>query len=428
MSRLSQAVVLARLRRELWHRARTPPEVRLRRLVEHAATRSPRYAGLTPAPLAELPVLTKEELRERFDEIVTDRALRRADVEAFVRSTPGGGRFLRRYRVATSSGSTGQPSVLVFDPDEWVGLLAASVAMRRLAGPPPGPRSAKIGSLSPWHLSSQVGATLQDPRKPRLALRVDQPLGELVEALDRFRPDIVTAPPSILRMLAEAWLQTSPGQVFAGGEVLTDATRRLVADAWGTEPFDQYVTTEAGGVAGECTAHAGLHVVGDHVLVEVVDDRHRPVPAGTFGTSVLVTVLSSRTVPLIRYELADSTCLLADPCPCGRPGPRLGGIAGRARDILRLPGASGRVSVHPTVLTGVLDAAPVSAWQVGQRGDRIDVTVVDPRDGFDLAELAGAVRAALDGAGVVGAPVDVAVVDRIPRPASGKASLFVVEP
>jgi phenylacetate-coenzyme A ligase PaaK-like adenylate-forming protein len=333
--------------------------------------------------------------------------------------------------VAISSGSTGEPGVLLFDPAEWVGLLAASASQRRLAGPPAGPRRAKVASPSPWHLSAQLGATLQDPRKPSLRLGVDRPLPDLVAELGRFRPDVLDAQPSTLVALAAEQragrLAIAPGQVFAGGEVLTDAARRRIADAWGTEPFDEYVTTEAGAVAGECGAHAGLHIVDDHVLVEVVDEQHRPVPPGTFGAAVLVTVLSSRTLPLIRYELADSACLRDDPCPCGRPGPRIAAIAGQARELLRLPGADGLVSIHPTVLTPVLDAAPVAAWQVTQRGSRLRVAVTGPAPDFDPAVLAGGVRAALDDAGVTGAPVDLEVVERLPRRASGKAARFVVE-
>src|SRR5690242_201553 len=53
-------------------------------LAEFARTSSPFYAefhkGLAGAPLAELPVLTKSILMEHFDEVLTDRRIRLADV------------------------------------------------------------------------------------------------------------------------------------------------------------------------------------------------------------------------------------------------------------------------------------------------------------------------------------------------------------
>jgi phenylacetate-coenzyme A ligase PaaK-like adenylate-forming protein len=419
VSRLRQAATLARLRREQRVRAGVGVDERLRRLVTHAASRSPHWRralrGLEGAPLHELPVLTKDDLVERFDEVVTDHELRRDDLEAFVRSSAGG-RF-GRYRVAVSSGSTGRPGIVAFDPQEWAGLLAASASARRIAGSPGG-RSAKVGSPSPWHLSSQLGATLQDPRRPALRLPVTTPLPTLVTELERFRPDLLTAYPSVLAELAGE-VAVAPRHVFGGGEVFTGATRRRVREAWGAEPFDQYMTTEAGAVAGECPAHEGMHVLGDHVLVEVVDGSRQPVGPGVFGDAVLVTVLSSRTVPLLRYELRDQACLAPGECPCGRAGPRIAAIAGRERDVLRI----GTTRVHPSVLTGVLDTAAVARWQVVQRGDDVRVLVTGPAPTFDPASL----RAAVAGALPAGATVTVEVVARLSAPA-GKASLFDVGP
>ena len=48
-----------------------------------------------------------------------------------------------------------------------------------------------------------------------------------------------------------------------------------------------------------------------------------------FGEKVLVTVLFSRTMPLIRYEITDSVRMSPDPCPCGRPFHVLAEIRGR---------------------------------------------------------------------------------------------------
>jgi phenylacetate-CoA ligase len=403
---------LARLKAEQLRR-RTDVGARLARLL--------RRAGYDGASLDEVPVMTKRDLVERFDVLVTDRRLRRADLEAFVRANPGGGRF-RRYRLAVSSGSSGRPGLVAFDAREWAGLLAASSSMRELAGSPTG-RQAKVASPSPWHLSAQLGATLQDRRRPALRLPVTTPLESLTTELERFGPAVLTAYPSMLALLADR-VAIAPTHVFGGGEVLTGATRRRIQEAWGVEPFDQYVTTEAGPVAGECEAHQGMHVLHDHVLVEVVDAAHRPVPARTYGDAVLVTVLSSRTIPLVRYELADRVCVVDEPCPCGRPGPRILGVAGRAREVLHLGG----VAVHPTVLTGVLDTSAVAGWQVVQRGDLVRVLVVGPGPAFDGDALRDGVRAALGRAGVPATiDVDVADVDRLEAPA-GKASRFIVDP
>lgn len=89
---------------------------RLRALLAHAAERSPFYrralAGLDlqRAPLSALPTTSKEELQTRFDDVVTDRALRREEVWSWA-SEPGnaGALYLGKYVPCVTSGTTGQP-------------------------------------------------------------------------------------------------------------------------------------------------------------------------------------------------------------------------------------------------------------------------------------------------------------------------------
>jgi phenylacetate-CoA ligase len=75
-----------------------------------------------------------------------------------------------------------------------------------------------------------------------------------------------------------------------------------------------------------------MHLFEDLVITEVVDEGNRPVPLGVYGEKVLVTVLFSRTLPLIRYELSDSVRPSISPyCPCGRLSPSSTGYRGASR-------------------------------------------------------------------------------------------------
>ncbi len=450
MRRLAQVRTALALRRALAARAAVDrldgparaawQDARLADLRAHAVARSPLYAerhrGLEQAPLDALPVVTKADVVERFDEMVTDRALRAEHLRAVVEGGDPAARALGRYRVGASRGSSGRPGLFPFDAAEWVGLLANAARARAIPGPllaSGRARSAKVGSPSPWHLSHQVAATLSDPRKPTLALSAADDLGHLVEALQAWRPAVLTGYPSVLGALAAAQaagdLQIEPARVFSGGEPLTPSTRAAVTDAWGVEPFDQYLTTEAGFVAIECPARAGLHVLEDHVLVEVVNEDGAAVPPGEVGARVLLTVLGSRTLPLIRYELADVATLAVGPCACGRRSPRLASVAGPARQLLRLPdGTGGQVTVHPVAVTAVLDAAPVQAWQVVLEPRRTRVLVVRPAASFDPRAVAAALHDALASTGAAVPPVEVEVVPVLERGASGKASLVVAGP
>ncbi|HVV83386.1 MAG TPA: hypothetical protein VHE35_09915, partial [Kofleriaceae bacterium] len=218
-------------------------------------------------------------------------------------------------------------------------------------------------------------------------------------------------------------LHIRPRAVNSASEVLDDDTRRRAQAAWGSIPFDVYAATETAGIASECEHHR-MHLYEDLVIVEPVDDHRRAVPAGVTGASLLVTVLFSRTQPLIRYEMSDRVALGEGDCPCGRPFALLGAIDGRREDILAMPAAGGgMVAIHPNVFHGPLERAPVAAWQVVLRDAELAVIVERPGPGFDRAALAADVAAALAGQRAAAVPVAVEVVDAIPRGALGKAPL-----
>ena len=418
--------------RQSWRAAR------LTELLSHAIDNSQfyrlRHAGLLGAPLRDLPVLVKADLVENFDLLVTDGRLRRADLESRLGGEQARGRHRSdRYRMAISSGSSGSPTVLAFDEAEWVDLIANAARARSLAGSPAAGRvrSAKVGSPSPWHLSSQVPATLQDPRKPSLALSAAAPIGETVAALQAWSPTILSSYPSMLRpALREQQagsMDISPKLVFSSGEHLSELTRDLVREVWGVEVFDQYVATEVGFIAAECPAHDGLHVLDDHVEVEVVDDDGMACPAGVEG-HVLVTALHSRTIPLIRYRLGDRATLAEGRCSCGRPGPRLSSIAGRERDLLTFRSAVGpqdHVTLHPVTMTAVLDRLAVGSWLVVHGPELMRLMVSTPAAGFDASATEAELKRTLSDAGAHRrVEVRVEVVEAIETSASGKATRF----
>lgn len=444
-SRFEQARMLLELKRRQRQSAPSDPARRAaaqRRSVEalrrNATTESPFYArhhrGLGGAPLDELPPVTKADLVEHFGDLVTDRRLTRTLVDAHLAAGPGNGLLLGAYRVAVSSGSSGRPGVVVFDRHEWVDHILGASSWARVArqggGPPRRPpiRTARVASPSPWHLSSQVGSTLADPRRPRLVIPADRSLDEMTRALDGFAPDSLGAQPSALGLLAAAQLggalHIDPVVVFSSGGVLTGATRRLVREAWGVEPFDEYVTTEAGTVACECGAHRGLHVLDDRVVLEVVDDAGAAVAPGETGTRVLVTVLASRTVPLIRYELTDRVRVDERPCPCGLPGPVIVAVEGKTTDVVHLDdGHGGTVALPPSLFTAVMDESHVAGWQVVHDGRGLRVDVLGPADAEALGSVASRLTAAVRRLVPDAGPVEVRAVTAIPLDPGGKRPL-----
>src|SRR5215203_2339543 len=141
----------------------------LRLLREHAYTRSPFYrrflADLTDSPLKDLPVLTKAQVMENFDELVTDSAVRLADVEAHLATLRGNQRFRGRYGVASTSGSTGRRGLSLWNFAEWTTVLASYNRSFDWAGSKAGlthrTKMAVVSATMPWHQSARVGASVQ---------------------------------------------------------------------------------------------------------------------------------------------------------------------------------------------------------------------------------------------------------------------------
>jgi phenylacetate-coenzyme A ligase PaaK-like adenylate-forming protein len=221
-------------------------------------------------------------------------------------------------------------------------------------------------------------------------------------------------------------LRIAPRAVNSSSEVLTAEARAMATRAWLVPPFNVYAATETGGIAAECGQHRGMHVFEDLVIPEVVDDDYRPVPPGQPGDRLLVTVLFSRTIPLIRYEMTDRVRLATRPCPCGLPFRLVDAIEGRTDDVLVLPAtAGGTVRIHPVVFHQALDLLDAAGWQVRQQEHQLQVLVAAPGPAFEARTTQRAVRAALTTAGALPPPLGVLVVDAIPAGAAGKRPLVV---
>ena len=97
--------------------------VRLQSLLRDAVAGSPfharRLAGIDPADvdptdLSALPVMTKAQMMDELDDVLTDRALTRAEVEETLAATDDEQRVMRdRYIAFTSGGSSGVRGVFV---------------------------------------------------------------------------------------------------------------------------------------------------------------------------------------------------------------------------------------------------------------------------------------------------------------------------
>ena len=420
--------------RERWPRERLErfQQDRLAGLARHAAEHSPFWRDRLPngrVDLSQLPILTKTDLMERFDDIVTDRRLRRDELLEHLAQIDDDALYLGEFRVMTSSGSSGRKAVFVYDRAAWRGILVMFLRRSAWVGMKPSlPRTrlALIGGGAATHMSRRGAQSMDFGVHRLLGLSVTQPLDELVSSLNRFRPDFMNVYPSTAGLLADEQLagrlRVSLRGLTTNSEPLTPALRKRLESAFGVTPTDFYATTE--GVWGHDCEHGSMHLFDDMCIVENVDDDGQPVPPGEIGAHLLITNLFNATQPLIRFEVSDLVAVDPEPCPCGRTLTRLRSLEGRAEDVLRL----GDVAVHPLQFAIVTADPAVREFQVVQQGEALRLRVA-LRNGSEGAEerLGERVRARLAELGVERPEVSVERVEALERSTGGKLQVVVAE-
>lgn len=375
-----------------WNSARQAEvqDQRLRSLLRHAVANAPfyreKYRGLdlSRCDLRELPPTNKSELMANFDEAVTDHSIRRRDLERFLDDPANEGRpFLGRYAASHTSGSQGQPMLMVQGIRQielFFGLQMTRGNVRK-----PSPIEAVRRFVTPARLAVVTlkkgfypSASLFEYMPPQVrrfmrVLWLSQTDRDLIPRLNAFRPTALTAYAGVLEMLAEeaeaGRLRLAPelGQITSNSEELTARARNRLARTFGTPVINNYATGECPFLTNGCPTDPGAHLNADWAILEVVDDNYQAVPAGSPGRKVLITNLSNTAQPIIRYEVGDVVTMADRPCRCGNRLPRVERIDGRSADSFWVHDGQGYRVLINSVFKNAFDyVREVREWQAVQ--------------------------------------------------------------
>ncbi len=310
---------------------RTLQSDKLSRLLAYARQNNPyyreKYGGVrTGAELRELPLLTKAELREHAQAIVTPS-------------------HARDVSMCKTSGSTGEPLKFFRDREVFARTLASVYRAHRWYGIDVGAREAML-----WGIPA--GRMAQIRMRARDAL------------LNRFREEEYSLSPQVLQRFYDRIVRTRPEYLFgytsmvyefalyvreAGlsiarlglkgavctAESIPDYQRELIASVLQCPVISEYGSAETGIISYQCPL-GSHHISSDAVLVETLDDVGNPVAPGVVGR-VVVTVLHSQAAPIIRYDLGDYAVLSERTCDCGRSLPLIDKIVGRTSGVIVTP-------------------------------------------------------------------------------------------
>lgn len=409
---------------------------RLRELVKYAKANSPYFAEAYKdvdenTPLTSLPVTNKATMMANFDRWMTDRSITREKVDAFMSDLSNVGKKLDgKYLVYTTSGSTGNPCIVLYD-DSTVNVSSAIGVLRSFARPEDmtafmkaGKKTLALFADNGFYLASgSVKYNLRKmpwKKKHMKTCEVRKPTAEIVSFLNDYQPSMVGCYPTALEVLAaeqeKGNLNIHPAIIMTGGEKLTDDVRSHLSQVFGCYVQTNYSCTEGGTIACECT-EKHFHINDDWVILEAVDENNQPVPFGTQSAKMLLTNLANKVCPIIRFEITDRIVLHDEPCACGNNRPWLT-LEGRTDDILIF--ANG-VRIAPMSLYAVLkEVHGIQRFQlIQQEDDRLELRIIAENKDTLFPQAKQAVEAYLSQNGVT---TEVFLSEDLPQanPISGK--------
>lgn len=206
--------------------------------------------------------------------------------------------------------------------------------------------------------------------------------------------------------------------VITTGEPLYIHQRKTISQAFNCNVFDSYRSREAGPLAQECELHNGMHINAESLYIEAVQPENRDDFEDGMG-DIVVTDLLNYGMPLIRYKMGDMGILSDEKCPCGRGLPLLKKIAGRTSDIFYTPDK--KCVTAGSLVLYLVDEAPGLLGQVQIIQDKINHLIIrmtpDPAPTEEIKNYQTEKVKELFGSEV---QVSFELVDCIPREKSGK--------
>jgi phenylacetate-CoA ligase len=137
------------------------------------------------------------------------------------------------------------------------------------------------------------------------------------------------------------------------GEPSDPETRTRLEEELHVKTWLHYGLSEVPGaaLAFECEARQGLHVSEDHFFAEVITPGSgNAVMEGEAGELVLTT-LTTRAFPLVRFRTGDLVRFLPGTCSCGRTLARIEWLPARTDELMVIRG----VKLHPQQLVYLLE-------------------------------------------------------------------------
>jgi phenylacetate-CoA ligase len=396
----------------------------LKQLMRHAHQNSPFHrcrfdragvdpdAIISPDDLLLLPIMTRNDIRENYNQISNDRK--------------------EPLWTKTTGGSTGEPLSFAYTKESYAWRVAASKRGYAWAGAKPGTKQALIwgAPLITLSKSQQLKQTLHHIIDRQSYFNCyyfdDASMFSCLEVLNKIRPDIIIGYTNPLFNFAKfvsanGGLKYRPKSIICAAEKLHNFQRLMLKDVFCCNVFNTYGSREFMLIASECDRHEGLHVSMENLIVEIIKEDGSKAKNGEMG-KIIVTDLHNYGMPFIRYEIGDMGVATDKQCSCGRGLSLIDDIVGRSLDMIEVSGGKklpGEFFVHL-----MLDYPEVLKFQVVQSESK-DVTLkIVPSTFFEKDQIDSILNKIKE---VSGSEINIGcqIVSDIPLTRSGKYRVVV---
>ena len=229
---------------------------------------------------------------------------------------------IARIVTLDTSGTTGKPKRIFFTrEDQELTIDFFGVGMSTLIKP-----GSKVLILLPGKIPGSVGDLLQTGIEKIGSNGIQHgPFSDPFvtnERIESLQIQTLVGTPKQVFTLARAW-QIAGKKKFPVRSILlsTDyaapSLMNQIRETWNCTVLQHYGMTEAGlGVGIDCAAARGFHMREADLYFELIDSNGHLVPDGQPG-EVVLTTLTRKGMPLIRYRSKDISRVMYGHCPCG---------------------------------------------------------------------------------------------------------------
>lgn len=392
---------------------------KIKRLINYACKNVPYYrkianerkinihGDLKASDIKKLPVLTKEIIRERREELISQKYTKPMLIENY------------------TGGSTGEPLKFYQDQKYLSVAQAIDAYVRNLWDVSYFCKTAQIWGadreFKDLSLKEKLSSKLFRIKALNAFKMNEYSLIKFCQELKEWQAPYLMGYSSALEQMAKCAIKHNIKIKFKAirstAENLYLHQKEIIEKAFDSPVYNFYGSRESNNIAADCKEHHKLHLISTWRYIEIVDLDGNPVEDGKKGY-IAVTDLSNYGMPFIRYLNGDYGKLSKKKCNCGLETPFFEKLYGRSTDIIKSPNGD---IIHGEYFTHLFYGKDeIKQFQVHQKAiNKIIISIVPKNNGPDQLFIDSLKNKILKCMGNA-VDIEVRIIDNIPVPKSGK--------